>query len=170
MIRRPPLHVEQRVAGDPPAAKRADAVGFSFIEVLIALSILLVGSLSILSLFAVGVDHMVQRRIEQRTLEAIPQVARIVQELVDQGSPRGGPPKDVKDYPLTLPGYTVDIRFSTKSLEGESDSTGESQQVNLPGINAIATLKNQGRALRVLTPFSVVRSTLEPKAEGEGGQ
>ncbi|MCP5066458.1 MAG: molybdopterin-dependent oxidoreductase, partial [bacterium] len=51
--------------------ERPDQAGFSFIEVLIALSILLVGSLSILSLFAVGVDHMVQRRIEQRTLEAI---------------------------------------------------------------------------------------------------
>lgn len=146
-----------------------DSAGFSFLEVLIALSILLVGSLSILSLFAVGVDHMVQRRIEQRTLEAIPQVGRIVQELVDQGSPRGGPPKDVKDYPLTLPGYSVDIRFSTKSLSGDSDGSGQSSQITLPGINAIATLKSQGRALRVLTPFSVVRSTLEPKAAGEGG-
>jgi prepilin-type N-terminal cleavage/methylation domain-containing protein len=145
---------------------QSPAAGFSFIEVLIALSILLVGSLSILSLFAVGVDHMVQRRIEQRTLEAIPQVGRIVQDLVNEGPPRGGPPKDVKDYPLSLPGYTVDIRFSTKTIGDEADGN----QVSLPGINAIATLKNQGRALRVLTPFSVVRSTLEPKAEGEGGQ
>ena len=153
----------------PPVPATQAAAGFSFIEVLIALSILLVGSLSILSLFAVGVDHMVQRRIEQRTLTAIPEVRTIVQELVDQGPPRGGPPKDVKDYPLSLPGYTVDIRFSTKVLQGGPDETGASSQVNLPGINAIATLKNQGRALRVLTPFSVVRSTLEPKAEGEDG-
>ena len=61
--------------------------GFSFIEVLIALSILLVGSVSILSLFMIGVHHQVERRIEKRLQQVRPEVLAIAQDIVDQSDP-----------------------------------------------------------------------------------
>ena len=50
------------------------AAGFTFIEVLIALSILVVGSVSILALFTLGVDAQVRRRVEARQAQVRPEI------------------------------------------------------------------------------------------------
>ena len=127
--------------------------GFSFIEVLIALSILLVGSVSILSLFAIGVHHQVERRIEKRLQQVRPEILAIAQDVVDQGDPLKLPNERsdaTKAIPLSQPGYTVDLRFSANPFHGQ-------------GLLAHAVIKFRGEPVRVLRPIPVFRSTLTPK-------
>ena len=125
--------------------------GFSFIEVLIALSILLVGSVSILSLFAIGVHHQVERRIEKRLQQVRPEVLAIAQDAVDESDPLKLPNEDkAKSYELSQPGYAVDLRFSANPFHGQ-------------GVLAHAVIKFRGEPVRVLRPIPVFRSTLTPK-------
>ena len=126
--------------------------GFSFIEVLIALGILLVGSVSILSLFTIGVHHQVERRIEKRLQQVRPEVLAIAQEIVDQGDPLALVDESkvqTKGIPLSQRGYTVDLRFSANPFHGQ-------------GLLAHAVIKFRGDPVRVLRPIPVFRSTLTP--------
>ncbi len=140
-----------------PNRRLSRASGFSFIEVLIALSILLVGSVSIISLFTIGVIHQTERRIEQRVLQVTPEIMTFVQEEVDKAPP-GRLPKDVKEHPLSLPGYTVDVRWSGNTMAGESAA----------GVFAHARLRYRGNPLRTLKPIARTRSTLDPTAKSAG--
>lgn len=82
--------------------------GFTFIEVLLALSILVVGSTSILALFLLGVDAQVRRRIDARELQVRPEVQAILQAAVNAARP-GQSPAALDDVPLSVPGYGVDV-------------------------------------------------------------
>jgi len=139
--------------GAHTSAHAGREAGFSFIEVLVALSILLVGSLSVLSLFSAGVSMAVKRRLDVRAAQAQREVKTIVQELIDKAPP-GRAVQDVKDFPLSQRGYTVDIRFRTP--EG-----------NIPGVHAVPTLRFQGRPVRVLFPIPGIRSTFDPTANDD---
>lgn len=141
------------IRSEPAATRKGREAGFSFIEVLVALSILLVGSLSVLSLFSAGVSMAVKRRLDVRAAQAQREVKTIVQELIDKAPP-GRPVQDVKDFPLSQRGYTVDIRFRTP--EG-----------NIPGVHAVPTLRFQGRPVRVLFPIPGIRSTFDPTASDD---
>lgn len=126
--------------------------GFSFIEVLIALSILLVGSVSILSLFAIGVHHQVERRIEKRLQQVRPEILAISQDIVDQSDPLKLPDEKgekTTGIPLSQVGYTVDLRFSASPFHGQ-------------GVLAHAVIKFRGEPVRVLDPIPVFRTTLTP--------
>ncbi len=131
--------------------------GFSFIEVIIALSILLVGSVSILSLFSIGVWHQTERRIEERVQQVKQEIETIVQEEVDKLSP-GAMPKTVKERQLTLPGYTVNIQWSA--------NPALPQGVN-SGVFAHAVLRFRGNPVRTLKPIPVTRSTLNPRPKND---
>ncbi len=93
--------------------------GFSFLEVLIAMSILIVGSVSILSLFVIGVHHQVERRIEKRLEEVRPEVMTIVQEAVDNLGPDAKLGDGaVKGRELSKRGYTVNVRWTANPFGG----------------------------------------------------
>ena len=135
--------------------RRTRQSGFSFIEVLIALAILLVGSVSILSLFAIGVHHQVERRIEKRLQQVRPEVLAIAQDIVDKSDPHKLPDEkklQTTGIALSQPGYTVDMRFSANPFHGQ-------------GLLAHAVIKFRGEPVRVLKPIPVFRSTLTPRKD-----
>ena len=138
-----------------PQSSRSTQSGFSFIEVIIALSILVVGSVSILSLFTIGVHHQTERRIEQRVLQVTPEIKTIVQEELDKVPP-GRMPKVVKDRQLSVRGYTVDVKWTGNSLIRANV---------VAGVFAHATLKFRASAVRTLKPIPLTRSTLDPRAK-----
>ena len=128
------------------------ARGFTFLEVLIALSILVVGSVAILSLFALGAHEMVQRQIEARIARVTPEVLLLVQDHVDHLKP-DETPQPIKARDLSEPDYAVDVEFRPSPFGG-------------PRFEAIATILFQGRPLwrgGVLPPIPVTRSTLDPR-------
>lgn len=129
--------------------------GFSFLEVLIAMSILLLGGVAVLTLFALGVGDLAQRRIAAKLDQVRPEVRGIAQEAVDRKAAGQIPepiPAKGEDPPFQLsqPGFGVRMDF-TPSRHGGA------------GVQAHAVLYYQGRAVRVLPPIPVVRSTLDPR-------
>jgi prepilin-type N-terminal cleavage/methylation domain-containing protein len=129
--------------------------GFSFIEVIIALSILLVGSVGILTLFAIGVDHQVQRRIEARLQMVLPEIETLAQETVDSWSP-DKPQVDAKvEKALSVRNFSVRLRFEPVHDHFPG-----------PGFVAWADLLYQGNVVRKVGPLPVVRSTVDPALVG----
>lgn len=132
--------------------------GFSFIEVIIALSILLVGSVGILTLFAIGVDHQIQRRISARVEMVRPEIETLVQQTVD-GWPVGQPPPSrTVEAPLSVRGFSVRLRF-------EPNET----RFGGPGYIAWADLLRDGNRLRTIGPFPAVRATTSARPVDPGG-
>jgi prepilin-type N-terminal cleavage/methylation domain-containing protein len=131
-----------------PARSCASLRGFTFIEVLFALSILLVGSVAILSLFAIGADALVQRRIDARLAQLRPQVETLAQDALDTQK-NDQPPAKISAYELD-PDYTVDVEF--KQERGSNAR-----------LMAYAVIQFRGRPVRVLPPIPLTRSTLDPR-------
>lgn len=99
---------------------RARPSGFSFIEVLIAMSVLVVGSVSVLGLFAIGVDRMVDRRVEARFQQVRPEIDSILQTRVDATRP-GDLPKAItreEAVPLSRRGYALACTFKPSPFDG----------------------------------------------------
>jgi hypothetical protein len=129
-----------------PTSRQA---GFSFIEVLFAFGILLVGSVAILSLFALGASEMVQRRIDRRVSQVWREVLVIAQDAVDRQDP-GKAPEAIKAMPLSQPDLTVDVDFQPSPHGG-------------PRWDALAVIRLRGQPVRALPPIPVARSTLDPR-------
>ncbi len=123
--------------------------GFSFLEVLIALSVLLVGSVAILSLFAVGAREAVDRRIEARLAQVRPEVQVIAQDALD-AVPSGSRPEPIKDLELSQRDYTLNVEFQPSPFGG-------------PRWVAHAVILLRGDPVRVLPPIPLLRSTLDPR-------
>lgn len=133
-----------------PAGPRA---GFSFVEVMVALSMLLVGCLAVLPLFALGVQNLAQRRLATDLRRVRPEVRVLVQQEVDRS---GGMPKDLggrstKAYPLSLRDYDVVIEWIPSPFEG-------------PGIWALASIRREGAIVATLPPIPARRSLFDPAA------
>jgi prepilin-type N-terminal cleavage/methylation domain-containing protein len=94
--------------------------GFSFIEVLVAMSILVVGSVSVLALFAIGVDRMVERRVEARYQQVRPEIDAILQTRVDSTRPGELPAAIKRASPVLLSrrGYSLAAEFKTSPFKG----------------------------------------------------
>ena len=120
--------------------------GFSFLEVLAALSMLLVGSVGILSLFAIGAQHMVQRKIDARLTQARPEVQVIVQDALDNTKP-GGAPQKITNMDLSQRDFTLDVEFLPSPFGGDR-------------YVALAVISFRGSPVRVLPPIFLTRSTL----------
>jgi len=134
----------------PRISARAGAeAGFSFLEVLIALGVLLVGSVSILALFAIGAQHAVQRRIDARLAQVRPEVMSIVQDTLDQHTQSDLPP-EITDRPLSQQDYSLNVRFRRSAFGG-------------PRYFAHATILFRGEPVGVLPPLPLARSTLDPR-------
>ena len=134
-----------------PSAVRSPAAGFTLIEVLIAMSLLLVGGVSILSVFTLAVVHRVERDVEAKVDLLRPEVKTLAQDAVD-GAKKGLPPANLVDFATSQPGFTLSCTFE-KSPNGE------------PAWVARPTLSYRGKALRQgrFPPIWLSRSTFDPR-------
>lgn len=124
------------------------AAGFTFIEVLISLSILVVGSVSILALFTLGVDAQIRRRVDARQAQVRPEIEALLQASVD-ATKQGGVPAAVRAAPLSVPGYALDVDWTV--------DPGPSQTPV-----AFPFLVYRGQRVRALGPHPVQRTLLDP--------
>jgi type II secretory pathway pseudopilin PulG len=134
----------------PPPLASARQGGFSFIEVIIAMSVLIVGSVSVLGLFAIGVNRMVQRRVDARLEQVRPEIDSILQAEVDRAKP-GQLPEAISPQqarPLSRRGYALAV-------------TWRSSPFDTPGVMAHADLLYQGQKVRSLI-VPLRRSYLDP--------
>ena len=123
--------------------------GFSFLEVMIALTILLVGSVAILSLFAIGAKEAVQRKVTVRLAQVRPEVQSIVQDALDVQR-TGEMPPGIKDRELSPRGYTMEVDFRPSPFGG-------------PRVVAYVVILFRGAPVQVLPPIPLSRSTLDPR-------
>lgn len=123
--------------------------GFSFLEVLIALSVLLVGSVAILSLFAVGAREAVDRKIEARLAQVRPEVQVIVQDALDAVDSEKRP-ESIRDLELSRRDYALNVDFQRSPFGGDRWV-------------AHAVILFRGAPVRVLPPIPLLRSTLDPR-------
>ena len=105
---------------DSQHAPRMNQRGFSFIEVIVAMSILVVGSVSVLGLFAVGVDRMVDRRVEARYQQVRPEIDAILQTRIDSTKPGDLPVAIKRSKPVRLSrrGYSLAAEFKVSPFRG----------------------------------------------------
>jgi prepilin-type N-terminal cleavage/methylation domain-containing protein len=126
----------------PPAAPRGRGAerGFSFIEVLMAMGVLVVGSVSVLGLFTIGVNRMVDRRVEARLAEVRPEIDSILQARVDLARPGEMPAAFTRAEPVPLSrrGYALAVEWHANPFE------------NAPGYLAHAELLFRGEPVRRL--------------------
>ena len=136
-----------------PRPTRASA-GFSFVEVMIALSMLLVGCLAILPLFALGVQNIAERRVADDLRRVRPEVLVVAQEEVDRsaGDPKGLDAGRSKVYPLSLPDYDVRIEWIPSPFHQSGPAS----------ITALASVRRRGVVVYALPPISLSRSMLDP--------
>ena len=89
-------------------------------EVLIAMSILVVGSVSVLGLFTIGVDRMVERRVDARLIKVRPEIDSILQSRVDESHPDKMPENVTKEnaVPLSQRGYAVAVQWKGNPFGG----------------------------------------------------
>lgn len=123
--------------------------GFSFLEVMIALTILLVGSVAILSLFAIGAQEAVQRKVAARMAQVRPEALSIVQDALDKRK-TGELPPPIRDQKLSPRGYTMNVDFRPSRFGG-------------PRVFAYVVILFRGEPLRVLPPLPLSPSTLDPR-------
>lgn len=131
------------------ARRLPSQTGFSFLEVLIALSVLLVGSVAIMSLFAIGAREAVDRKIEARLAQVRPEVQVIVQDALDAVD-SGKRPESIRERELSRPDYTLNVDFQPSPFGG-------------PRWVAHAVILFRGDPIRVLPPIPLLRSTLDPR-------
>jgi hypothetical protein len=134
---------------EPPSA-RAER-GFSFLEVLIAMSVLIVGSVSILGLFAIGVNRMVQRRVDARLSQVRPEIDSILQSKVDLAKGDTMPASVTREQaePLSRRGYALAVEWRSSPFE-------------TPGYFAHVELLFQGEPVRRLL-IPIRRSFINPR-------
>jgi prepilin-type N-terminal cleavage/methylation domain-containing protein len=137
------------------ASRPGSQRGFSFLEVLIAMSILLLGAVSVLSLFALGVNALILRRIDAKLEQVRTEVATIAQEAVDKKAPGELPPNippkaEDPPHPLSQVGFGVRIQFAPSPFGGT-------------GLQALAVIYYRGKVAKVLPPLPLSRSTLDPR-------
>jgi len=121
--------------------------GFSFIEVLMALGMLLVGSVSILALFAMGTEHLVQRKIDGQIDQVRRETWVLLQDAFD-GESSGGLPDAIAGRALSEPDFTLDATFRPSPFGGDRAV-------------ALAVVKYQGSPVRAF-PVPLTRSILVP--------
>lgn len=135
------------------APRSASQGGFSFLEVIIAMSVLVVGSVSVLALFALGVNRMVERRVEARTEQMRPEIASILQAAVDTTASEKLPDVITRENPRSLSrrGYALAVTWRPNPWD------------SAPGLMAHAELLYEGSPVNVLI-IPMRRSFLDPSA------
>jgi hypothetical protein len=132
---------------------RRREAGFTFVEVMIALSILLVGSIAILGLFAVGVTHLVDRELLARVEKVRPEVRVILQAMVDAAPSGVTPPTRPVSDPIPLSERNLALAVSWRPAPGTSTS-----------FQAQAVILLQGAPVHTLPPMAFTPSVWKPPA------
>jgi hypothetical protein len=103
---------------------------------MIALSILLVGGVSVMAVFALAADFLIDRKIEDRMILVRPEAVTMAQDAVDT-APAGKPPNAIGDpkdpatwRPTSHPGYSVGMTFAP-SPHGAMDPWSYVAQVRI---------------------------------------
>lgn len=125
--------------------------GFTLIEVMIALTLLLVGGVCILAVFTLAVSHRVERDIEAKLDRVLPEARRLAQEAVDRAD-AGKSPANLVNEATSQPGFTVSVAFTRSPNDDPSWVAG-------------ITIAYQGQDLRQghLPPLWLYRSTVDPR-------
>ena len=92
--------------------------GFTLLEVRIAMALLLVGGVSILSVFTLAVAHRVERDVEAK-LDLVRTEARMMAQGSVDAAAADVPPAPLVDAPTSQTGFTVTVRFQ-RSPNGDA--------------------------------------------------
>ncbi len=139
------------------AARKPAPRGFTLIEVLLALGLLLVGGVCVMSVFSLAVYHGVERWVESKVDLLRPEARTIAQDAVDKAKVEAGvarSPEPIRDQAMSQPGFTLTVEFS------ESPNNDRNAWV------ARAVISYRGKPLRAgrIPPMWLYRSTLDPSA------
>jgi prepilin-type N-terminal cleavage/methylation domain-containing protein len=93
------------------ASRPRPARGFTLLEVMIAMGLLLVGGVSILAVFTLAVAHRVERDVEAKLDLVVPEVQSMAQEAVNRVD-KTGVPTPIVNAATSQIGFTVSIRFA----------------------------------------------------------
>lgn len=104
-------------AAPTPVVQPRTRGGFTLLEVLIAMGLLLVGGVSILAVFTLAVAHRVERDVEAKLDLVRPEARVMAQEAVDRAD-KNLPPAAITNAPTSQLGFTVTIAFE-KSPNGD---------------------------------------------------
>ena len=139
------------------AAADRRAAGFTLVEVMIALAMLLVGGVGILAVFAVAASHLVESKVAERMAQVRFEAEAMAQEAVDSMKGDERAPAAIRDRPTTVPGYTVSVDFAPSPNQD-------------PGYVARMRISFRGKptAQGLLPPRFVTRSTIDPEGRGAG--
>jgi prepilin-type N-terminal cleavage/methylation domain-containing protein len=114
-----------------PAKLPRNSRGFTLLEVMIAMALLLIGGVSVLSVFTLAVSHRVQRDVESKLDLVRSEALAIAQESVDRSKPTE-PPAPILNHATSQPAFTVSARF-TKSPNKDDPSWVAVISVNYRG-------------------------------------
>ncbi|MDA1194623.1 MAG: prepilin-type N-terminal cleavage/methylation domain-containing protein [Planctomycetota bacterium] len=139
-------------------SRPAKEAGFTFLEVLMAMTILASFSVLIIGLFAIGVDRMVDRRVEARFQQVRPEIDAILQAHLDQSRAGDLPPAipHTEAIPLSRRGYSLAATFKVSPFQGA------------PGFVAVVELLFQGQPVkRELLPLRQSYVDLKQVTDGK---
>ena len=146
-----------------PSGTKAGAKGFSLIEVLIALAILLVGGVSIMAVFALAADLLVQRKLEERLILVRSEARTMAQDAVNAAE-AGKPPRPIGDgkdpaswRSTSQPGFSVAMIFVPSPHGARDDPWTYVAQVRIAYRGT-----ELPPAYNASFPAFVTRSTLDP--------
>lgn len=123
--------------------------GFTLLEVMIAMALLLVGGVSILSVFTLAVAHRVERDVEAK-LDLVRTEARVLAQGAVDAAAADAAPAPLVDAPTSQTGFTVSVRF-------QKSPNGDASWVALARIS----LRGQELPRGVLPPMFLFRNVAE---------
>jgi prepilin-type N-terminal cleavage/methylation domain-containing protein len=112
MTRRAPLAVlgaASAAASGARAPRRAG--GFTLLEVMIAMALLLIGGVSVLAVFTLAVTHRIERDVEARLDLVRLEALSMAQQAVDSAKPNETPAAIVNQQSPSQPAFSVSTRF-----------------------------------------------------------
>jgi prepilin-type N-terminal cleavage/methylation domain-containing protein len=142
----------------PVPGPAARAAGFTLIEVMIALAMLLVGGVGILAVFAVAAAHVVESKVAEKMGEVRFEAEAMAQAAVDSMDRDAKAPAPIRERASSVPGYAVSIDFAP-SPNGD------------PSYVARIRISYRGKptAQGLLPPRFVTPSSIDPERRAAGG-
>jgi prepilin-type N-terminal cleavage/methylation domain-containing protein len=106
------------VRSGTPGPSRPARGGFTLLEVMIAMALLLVGGVSILAVFTLAVEHRIMRDVEAKLDLVRPEAVAMAQEALDTAKPNE-PPAAIVQRPSAQPQFAVSARFAPSPVKDD---------------------------------------------------